>query len=51
MGSIIKSKLRLFQEPIELLGRNAVVFAQDAFGLISETFKPVDMFARFGGYC
>jgi hypothetical protein len=42
MGSIIQSKLGLFQEPRELLGRDVVVFAQDAFGLIPEIFKPVD---------
>ena len=51
MGSIIKSKLGLFQEPIELLGRNAVVLAQDALSLIPEIFNPVDMVAPVGEYC
>ena len=43
MGSIIKSKFGFFQEPVELLGWNTVIFTQHAFGLVPKIFNPVDM--------
>ncbi|GJL50466.1 MAG: hypothetical protein NPIRA01_16930 [Nitrospirales bacterium] len=48
MRSIITPKLRFFSALIKMVGWQAIVFAQDAFGLVSEIFNPIDMIAPFG---
>lgn len=48
MGPIIKPKFRFFQEPVERLGENTVIFAQHPFSLTPEILNPIDMIGALG---
>ena len=41
--SVVEAKLAFLEEEIEVLARNAVVFAQDLLGLVPKILDTVDM--------
>lgn len=44
-GSVVEAELTLFEEEMEVLARDAVVFSEHALGLIPEVFDAVDVMA------